>query len=82
MKTAQFNSLVNADIRRMVGPGDEATWPAYSGRANDPREPSEDDLAVLWSLMSRTEKRNWLTENMTMNELADALLEATDEAMP
>ena len=82
MNTAQFAAAVNADIRRMVGPGDSATWPAYSGRPNDPRAPDDNDLAVLWSLMSRREKQSWLTENMTADELADHLLEATDEAMP
>ena len=82
MSPRQFAAAVNSDIRRMVGPGDAATWPAYSGHPNDPRAPDDNDLAVLWSLMSRREKQSWLTENMTADELADHLLEATDEAMP
>ena len=82
MSPRQFAAAVNSDIRRMVGPGDSATWPAYSGRPNDPRAPDDNDLAVLWSLMSRREKQSWLTENMTADELADHLLEATDEACP
>jgi hypothetical protein len=26
----------------LPGPGDEATWPAYSGHPNDPRGPLDD----------------------------------------
>ena len=66
----------------MPGPGDPETWPACTGHPNDPRAPDDNDLAVLWSLMSRREKQSWLTENMTADELADHLLEATDEACP
>lgn len=32
----------------MYGPGDSATWPAYIGLPNDPREPDEEtDLDML-----------------------------------
>ena len=29
--------------RKFPGPGDEETWPPYSGHPNDPRAPAEDD---------------------------------------
>lgn len=36
----------------LPGPGDPATWPAYTGHPNDPRNDSDDDCPACGELLT------------------------------